>query len=107
MDKNVGYSLFNPTPTDRYSPLMNIQYSGFAFVLSGLAWANRHKLADVLNPIRCWIKTKSNKPLIKTQKDALHDKKFIMKWTAIHENITQKQLSYCSDVLTTQAFPEK
>ena len=107
MDKNMGYSLFNPTPTNIYSPLMKIQYLGFAFVLSGLAWANRHKLVEALKPIWRCIKTKRNRPLSKTQKYELHDKKFIIKWTAIHENITQNQLSYCSDALTTRAFPEK
>jgi 4-amino-4-deoxy-L-arabinose transferase-like glycosyltransferase len=71
MDKNVGYSLFNPTPTDKYGLLMNLQYLGFAFVLSGLVWASRHKIAEALKSIRRWIERKSNKPLIKTQIDPL------------------------------------
>jgi hypothetical protein len=69
MDKNVGYSLFNPTPTDKYSPLMNIQYLGFAFVLSGLAWANRHKLADALKSQYCaGLKRKVTSFLVKHEK---------------------------------------
>jgi len=48
MDKNVGYSLFNPTPIGENSLLMGVQYLGFAFVLSGLVWASRHKLLGLL-----------------------------------------------------------
>jgi 4-amino-4-deoxy-L-arabinose transferase-like glycosyltransferase len=58
MGKNVGYSLFNPTPIATDSPLMNIQYLGFAFVLSGLVWASRHKLGGLLKLVRRWIETK-------------------------------------------------
>jgi hypothetical protein len=58
MDKELGYSLFNPTPIAADSPLMNIQYLGFAFVLSGLVWASRHKIAAPFKSIRRWIETK-------------------------------------------------
>ena len=45
---NLGYSLFNPSPISTYSFLMSLQYLGFAFVLSGLVWASRHKLSFLL-----------------------------------------------------------
>jgi hypothetical protein len=45
---NVGYSLFNSTPIGTNSLLMGIQYLGFAFVLSGLMWASRHKIVGLL-----------------------------------------------------------
>ena len=45
---NVGYSLFNPSPIGKCSFLMSLQYLGFAFVLSGLVWASRHKLSFLL-----------------------------------------------------------
>jgi 4-amino-4-deoxy-L-arabinose transferase-like glycosyltransferase len=45
-DMNVGYSFVNSSPIDENSLLMNIQYLGFAFVLSGLVWASRHKIVD-------------------------------------------------------------
>jgi 4-amino-4-deoxy-L-arabinose transferase-like glycosyltransferase len=44
----IGYSFINSMPLDESSPLMRIQYLGFAFVLSGLVWASRHKLAGFL-----------------------------------------------------------
>jgi len=50
--KNFGYSFFNPAPIGEYGLLMSIQYLGFAFVLSGLVWANRHKLGWLLKPER-------------------------------------------------------
>ena len=49
---NLGYSLFNPSPIGTYSFLMGIQYLGFAFVLSGLVWASRHKLGFLLRLAR-------------------------------------------------------
>ena len=51
MDKNFGYSLFNPKPIDKNDPLMVIQYLGFALVLSGLVWACRHKIGRLLKLI--------------------------------------------------------
>ncbi len=58
LDMNVGYSLFNPTPIGEYSLLKGIQYLGFAFVLSGLAWASRHKLGGLLKLMHRWIELK-------------------------------------------------
>jgi hypothetical protein len=49
---NLGYSLFNPSPIGKYSLLMSLQYLGFAFVLSGLVWASRHKLGFLLRLAR-------------------------------------------------------
>jgi hypothetical protein len=49
---DVGYSLFNSTPTGEHSFLMNVQYLGFAFVLSGLVWASRHKLIGLFKLLR-------------------------------------------------------
>jgi 4-amino-4-deoxy-L-arabinose transferase-like glycosyltransferase len=40
----VGYSFINLTPITNFSFMMIVQYLGFAFVLSGLVWASRHKL---------------------------------------------------------------
>jgi uncharacterized membrane protein len=47
-NQDIGYSFINSTPLDENSPLMSIQYLGFAFVLSGLVWASKHKLASLL-----------------------------------------------------------
>jgi 4-amino-4-deoxy-L-arabinose transferase-like glycosyltransferase len=54
-----GYSLFNSTPTGGNSLLMNIQYLGFAVVLSGLVWACRHALAGLFKLQRGGIETKN------------------------------------------------
>ncbi len=43
-NQDIGYSFVNPLPIGKYSPLMGVQYLGFAFVISGLAWASRNKL---------------------------------------------------------------
>jgi len=56
---DVGYSFVNPSPTGEPSLLMNIQYLGFAFVLSGLVWASRHKLVESFKPMRSWIESKN------------------------------------------------
>lgn len=62
-NQEIGYSFINSTPLDQNSPLMSIQYLGFAFVLSGLVWASRHKLASFLHGlfkrIRLWIEAKN------------------------------------------------
>jgi 4-amino-4-deoxy-L-arabinose transferase-like glycosyltransferase len=42
-DKLIGYSLFNYFPTSPDDPSMYVQYLGFAFILSGLLWASKHK----------------------------------------------------------------
>ena len=55
----VGYSLFNPDPIGKNGFVMGVQYLGFAFALSGLLWASRHKLWDALTPIRRWIEKKT------------------------------------------------
>jgi len=47
IDKNIGYSLVNSTPIGKASPLANIQYAGFAFVLFGFIWAVRSKFDSV------------------------------------------------------------
>jgi len=44
MDAPVGYSFVNPAPIGKYSPMMAVQYAGFAFALSGLIWASRPEL---------------------------------------------------------------
>jgi uncharacterized membrane protein len=54
---DLGYSLFNSTPTGEQSPLMVIQYFGFAVMLSGLLWASRHTLVGLFKP-RGEIETK-------------------------------------------------
>ena len=63
INQAVGYSLFNYTPVVNGSLLMNIQYVGYAILLSGLLWASRHKLYDFFNglfkPMRRWIEAKN------------------------------------------------
>ena len=49
---NMGYSLFNSTPISENSFLMGVQYLGFAFALSGLVWACRHKINLLLKRSR-------------------------------------------------------
>ena len=41
---DYGYALLNPAPLTAGSPLMALQYLGFAIVLSGLLWASKQKL---------------------------------------------------------------
>jgi hypothetical protein len=41
---DYGYALLNPTPITAGSPLMALQYLGFAVVLFGLLWASRDML---------------------------------------------------------------
>jgi len=59
----VGYSFINSAPIEENSLLMSVQYLGFAFVLSGLVWASRHKLAGflhgLLKRVRLWIEAKN------------------------------------------------
>lgn len=63
---NLGYSLFNPFPIAKYGIQMGLQYLGFAFVLSGLIWASKHKLGLVLRLVGCRIAIKKpNIPTIK------------------------------------------
>jgi 4-amino-4-deoxy-L-arabinose transferase-like glycosyltransferase len=52
MDKNTGYSFFNPTPIGKNSLLLGIQYLGFALILFGLVWASRHKFGRLLKLVR-------------------------------------------------------
>ena len=64
VDFNQGYSFVNSTPlVDENSYLLNIQYLGFAFVLSGLMWASRHKIYGPIHGFfkrtRQWIETKN------------------------------------------------
>jgi hypothetical protein len=47
-DVDYGYALLNPTPTVDGSPLMTLQYLGFAMVLFGLLWARRHRLTRLI-----------------------------------------------------------
>lgn len=56
---DMGYSLFNPDPIGKNGFVMGVQYLGFAFALSGLLWASRHKLWDLFTPIRRWIEEKT------------------------------------------------
>jgi hypothetical protein len=62
-DQNIGYSFINSTPIGENSLLMNVQYLGFAFVLSGLVWASRHKVGGFLcalfKRLRLWIEAKN------------------------------------------------
>jgi 4-amino-4-deoxy-L-arabinose transferase-like glycosyltransferase len=54
---DLGYSLFNPTPTSEQSLLMIVQYLGFAVVSSGLVWAGRHTFAKFSKRLRGRIET--------------------------------------------------
>ncbi len=49
---NFGYSLFNSAPIDTDSPLMAVQYLGFAIATSGLVWAGRRKIGWLREVIR-------------------------------------------------------
>ncbi len=49
---NVGYSLFNFQPITTDSPLMYLQYLGFALALSGALWVSRNKLQLLLKKNR-------------------------------------------------------
>ncbi len=60
---DVGYSLFNPDPIGNNVLLRGAQYLGFAFVLSGLLVASRHKLWNSFKPMRRWIEKKNALPI--------------------------------------------
>jgi hypothetical protein len=49
MDQAVGYSLFNHAPVNPNSFLMDLQYVGFAVLLSGFLWLSRRKLQNAIN----------------------------------------------------------
>jgi 4-amino-4-deoxy-L-arabinose transferase-like glycosyltransferase len=57
-DKLLGYSLHVLFPTSQ-DILMNVQYVGFAFVLSGLLWASRYFIIDSFKSMRRWIEAKN------------------------------------------------
>jgi len=48
--KSAGYSFVNSSPITESFPIA-LQYAGFAFALSGLIWAIRHKIAAALKII--------------------------------------------------------
>jgi 4-amino-4-deoxy-L-arabinose transferase-like glycosyltransferase len=60
---NVGYSLFNRTPTDQYSFLLNVQYLGYVVLLSGVLWVSWRKIIDFFvysfKPMHNWIEAKN------------------------------------------------
>ena len=56
---DVGYSFFVANPLSQGDSLLIIQLIGFAIVLSGLLWANRHFIAESLKPLQRWNQTKS------------------------------------------------
>lgn len=60
-DRDAGYSFINSSPLAD-SLLMNIQYLGFAFVLSGLVWASRHKIWAIGHKIAAAF---TNRPTIR------------------------------------------
>ncbi len=51
MDEDKGYFFINSTPIDRYSFEVGVQHLGFAFVISGILWASRHKLDSLIKVI--------------------------------------------------------
>ena len=51
MDQAVGYSLFNHSPVNPNSFLMDLQYVGFAVLLSGFLWLSRRKLQSAINSL--------------------------------------------------------
>lgn len=46
---NNGYSLFNDIPIGANSPLMGVQYLGFAVAFSGFVWISRNQLRSLLS----------------------------------------------------------
>ena len=63
VDADGGYAFLNYNPMSEGSFMMNIQYLGFTFVLSGIIWQCRHRLRDFLcglyRRLRLWIETKN------------------------------------------------
>ena len=72
MDKNLGYTFFNPTPIGTNNLLLSMQYLGFILVLFGLVWASRHKFARLLT----WTRSKLSRETssAKQDKQAHHSK---------------------------------
>jgi hypothetical protein len=60
VDQSVGYSFDVFSPTSKDSPLMSIQYLGFALVLSGLMWTVRRFVFALFKLIHRWIASKRN-----------------------------------------------
>lgn len=49
---NAGYSFFSDTPIGFSNALINFQYLGYAFMLSGIVWVGRHEIASLLKIVR-------------------------------------------------------
>ena len=64
VESDVGYAFLNYNPISTGSFLINIQYLGFAFVLSGIAWQSRHRLRGFLSElykrVSFWIEAKNS-----------------------------------------------
>jgi len=58
---DYGYALLNPTPITVVSPLMALQYLGFAVVWSGLLWANRDALRWLSRALRIFSASKEQR----------------------------------------------
>jgi hypothetical protein len=52
---NVGYSFFTDAPIGLSNILINIQYLGYVFMLSGILWVGRHKISSLLKTVRAKI----------------------------------------------------
>lgn len=63
VDSDGGFAFLNYNPISEGSFMINLQYLGFAFVLSGIIWQSRHRLRDFLygsyRRVRLWIETKN------------------------------------------------
>jgi 4-amino-4-deoxy-L-arabinose transferase-like glycosyltransferase len=63
VESDGGYAFLNYNPISEGSFMINIQYLGFAFVLSGIIWQCRRRLRDFLyglyGRVRLWIETKN------------------------------------------------
>jgi 4-amino-4-deoxy-L-arabinose transferase-like glycosyltransferase len=61
VNQNIGYNFFNYSPISQHVLLINIQYAGFAVLLSDLLWVSRRELYGLFKPIHRWIQEKTPK----------------------------------------------
>jgi len=70
MDKDAGYFFFNSKPIDRIGLEVDVQHLGFAFLISGLLWASRHKLDGLLKLVVAKLKPR-NAPSVLQNREVL------------------------------------
>jgi len=70
MDKDAGYFFFNSKPIDRIGFEVDVQHLGFAFMISGLLWASRHKLDGLLKLVAAKLKPRNSASVLQNRESS-------------------------------------